>query len=83
MEDGIFAEGQDTFMLFAAFLLGSFVFSFFTYLVIEAPFANILTEFLKARSAFETASYVSYVSQSAKAPQRAAKAKKSKSKPAP
>ena len=76
LEDGIWAESWDTFLLFAAFLLGSFIFSFITYLFIEAPFANILTEFLKARSARERAASVTYVSQSAKAPLRAAKLKK-------
>ena len=76
LEDGIWAESWDTFLLFAAFLLGSFIFSFITYIFIEAPFANLLTEFLKARSAKERAASVFYVSQSAKAPLRAAKSKK-------
>jgi peptidoglycan/LPS O-acetylase OafA/YrhL len=50
LETGIWAEKYTTYLLFAAFTNISFVFSFITYLFIEAPFANIVNEFVRAKS---------------------------------
>jgi len=72
LEDGIWAQHFETNLYFAAFLTFCFGFSFLTYIFVEAPFSNLLNEFLRARAANEKAS-VFYVSQSAKAPLRAAR----------
>ena len=49
LEQGIWADKYETNLRFLGFLTLSFLFSLLTYLFIEAPFANILTEFFRAR----------------------------------
>lgn len=49
LENGVWAQVFETNMFFAAYLTFSFGFSFVTYLLIEAPFANILNDFWRAK----------------------------------
>ena len=69
LEDGIFGRAADGNSYFFAFLIGSFAFSFITWHLIEAPFANISRDLLHSKAEFETSSQF-YWSQSAKAPMR-------------
>lgn len=49
LENGIWAQVYETNMAFLANLALSFGFSFFTYLLIEAPFANLLNDFFRQK----------------------------------
>ena len=49
LEQGIWAEKLDTNLKFLSFLTFSFIFSLFLYLFVEAPFANLLNEFVRSR----------------------------------
>ena len=67
LEQGIWADVFNTFLYFFAFITLSFCFSFLTFLFVEAPFANILNEFIRAKHPTEMKQSVFYRSQSAKA----------------
>ena len=82
LEDGIFGRAADGNSYFFAFLIGSFAFSFITWHLIEAPFANISRDLLHSKAEFETSSQF-YWSQSAKAPMRVVRRKSRPLEPQP
>lgn len=51
LENGVWAQVFETNLLVAAYLAFSFAFSFITYLLVEAPMANILNDFLRTKVA--------------------------------
>ena len=69
LEDGMWGRPADGITYFFAFLTGSFAFSFITWHLIEAPFANMNRDLFLAKAEYEKNSQF-YLSQSAKAPLR-------------
>merc|ERR1719446_1064683 len=67
LEQGIWADQFNTNLYFFSFITVSFCFSFITYLFVETPFANILNEFVRAKTPEENKTSFFYRSQSAKA----------------
>ena len=67
LEQGIWADKFNTNLYFFSFLTISFCFSMISYIFIEAPFANILNEFIRAYTPVENKSNYFSRSQSAKA----------------
>ena len=67
LENGIWAQVFETNLSFVAHLAFSFIFSAITYLLVEAPFANILNDFFRSKISRIGGSDQHYRSQSAKA----------------
>lgn len=67
LENGMWAQVFDTNLFFVAYLAASFGFSFVTYVLIEAPMANILNDFWRSKLSKDGGKAQHYRSQSAKA----------------
>ena len=67
LENGVWVQGFETFLLVIAYTSYAFCFSFITYILIEAPFANVLNDFLRSKIQKEVDKQQHYRSQSAKA----------------
>lgn len=65
LTNGYWVEGPDVFLLFLSFLITNFTFSFVTYVFVEAPMANLLTQFVINKQKKEKSEF--FMSQSAKA----------------
>jgi len=67
LENGVWVQGFETFLLVIAYTSYAFGFSFITYILVEAPFANVLNDFLRSKIQKEVDKQQHYRSQSAKA----------------
>lgn len=76
LQHGEWVQSYNANLLFGAFIVSSFIFSFFTYLFVEGPTASLLREFFVKRP--RVANSASLKSQSARAHQRVTRRKSKK-----
>lgn len=50
LTNGVWIESSDLILMFLSYLIVSFLFSFVTFIFVEAPMANLLNQFLIAKS---------------------------------